>query len=261
MKKIITILLAIAITSSLAGCSILDKFKAEDGSVNLDNVIDNIIKEDTDMVENSKLTGEELEEAMIISKDNAMFTKDTLPDDMLDVDIDSDGLTNAEEIQYGTDLYTMDTDGDGIEDGIEVYETETSPLKWSSRDDGVSDLEYHIVNQNKDFRTGWTQANEFNVKVRITKPEDWLYYFTKVSTDVFNELETISEAFRINEFSGVLAVDTSMFNEDVLNSITVYKDVNGVATKIDTAVNENKLVEFIVSSGDTLVLVYKQAES
>ena len=36
------------------------------------------------------------------------------------VDVDGDGLTNAEEEALGTDPYSKDTDGDGYDDGEEV---------------------------------------------------------------------------------------------------------------------------------------------
>lgn len=40
---------------------------------------------------------------------------------------DSDGLTNLEEFQHGTDPNNPDTDGDGISDGDEVHKFHTDP--------------------------------------------------------------------------------------------------------------------------------------
>lgn len=37
-----------------------------------------------------------------------------------DVDSDGDGLTNREEMNYGTDPLNIDTDDDGISDKVEV---------------------------------------------------------------------------------------------------------------------------------------------
>ena len=61
-------------------------------------------------------------------------------------DQDGDGLTNAEEALIGTDPTKKDTDGDGINDGIEVgankvYNagTDTNPLDKDTDDDGLSD--------------------------------------------------------------------------------------------------------------------------
>jgi len=65
----------------------------------------------------------------------------TLPPDdpMLLVDSDSDGLTNIEEEELGTDPKSKDTDGDGLWDGNEIKTYFTDPLDKDSDDDGVHD--------------------------------------------------------------------------------------------------------------------------
>ena len=45
------------------------------------------------------------------------------------LDLDSDGLTNLEEYQNGTDPNNPDTDGDGFSDGDEVHTLHTDPTK------------------------------------------------------------------------------------------------------------------------------------
>ncbi|MHA7630708.1 Ig-like domain-containing protein [Corallococcus sp. M7] len=54
-------------------------------------------------------------------------------------DADNDGLSDAEEAQYGTDPRNADTDGDGLSDGVEVHSGRTDPLDDDSDDDGVLD--------------------------------------------------------------------------------------------------------------------------
>lgn len=54
-------------------------------------------------------------------------------------DPDSDGLTNLEEFNAGTDPNLADTDGDGLKDGEEVKTTKTDPTKVDSDGDGLSD--------------------------------------------------------------------------------------------------------------------------
>ncbi|MFA6198772.1 MAG: hypothetical protein WC734_06525, partial [Patescibacteria group bacterium] len=44
------------------------------------------------------------------------------------VDLDGDGLTNAEEVTLGTDTTKADTDEDGLNDGLEVNVYFTDPL-------------------------------------------------------------------------------------------------------------------------------------
>lgn len=59
----------------------------------------------------------------------------------VDLDADSDGLKNGEELKYGTDLVLADTDEDCISDYDEIYgKVKSDPLKQDSDDDGISDF-------------------------------------------------------------------------------------------------------------------------
>ena len=53
-------------------------------------------------------------------------------------DADEDGLSDAAELDGGTDPTSSDTDGDGLSDGDEI-ENETDPLDPDSDDDGLAD--------------------------------------------------------------------------------------------------------------------------
>ena len=55
-------------------------------------------------------------------------------------DPDSDGLTNDEEAELGTNPEVADSDGDGVSDGNEVR-TGTDPLSADSDGDGQPDNE------------------------------------------------------------------------------------------------------------------------
>lgn len=54
-------------------------------------------------------------------------------------DADKDGLTNGWETQNGTDPKVSDSDGDGIDDGTELYEHGTDPALADSDGDGFDD--------------------------------------------------------------------------------------------------------------------------
>jgi hypothetical protein len=60
-------------------------------------------------------------------------------------DSDEDGLSNDDEILYGTDPNNPDTDGDGISDGDEVHVYGTNPLLTDSDGDGASDSQELFV--------------------------------------------------------------------------------------------------------------------
>ncbi len=57
------------------------------------------------------------------------------------VDSDSDGLTNAEEADLGTDPHDPDTDDDTLTDGAEVHQHETNPLDEDTDHDLLHDGE------------------------------------------------------------------------------------------------------------------------
>lgn len=54
-------------------------------------------------------------------------------------DADADRLTNAREIELGTDLASSDTDGDGLGDGEEVLDYGTDPTTADTDSDGARD--------------------------------------------------------------------------------------------------------------------------
>lgn len=73
------------------------------------------------------------------SKEIAITYKDLIAPEDMDKDPDGDALTNAEELELGTDPLNIDTDGDGIADGTEVQMYNTDPLKYSTSGDSISD--------------------------------------------------------------------------------------------------------------------------
>jgi hypothetical protein len=68
-----------------------------------------------------------------------------------DLDSDGDFLTNAEELQFGSDPYSKDSDRDGLSDLVERDYTPPAlpfdPWKWDSDDNGCSDFDeyYHLI--------------------------------------------------------------------------------------------------------------------
>lgn len=90
-------------------------------------------------------------------------------------DTDNDGLSDYEEAVYKTDPTMQDTDGDGIYDGIEVYITDTNPLKVASGKDEISDGEklYDInyICHYKDGNWNSTLLKQYAVE-KINEPQE-----------------------------------------------------------------------------------------
>ena len=61
--------------------------------------------------------------------------------DAAEMDSDADRLTDAQELEIGTDPYLADSDGDGLADGDETDFYGTDPLRADTDDDGLDDQE------------------------------------------------------------------------------------------------------------------------
>lgn len=124
-QKIILIVVAVVVVAILAvgGYFLYDKMQ-EDGSP-LENVIENLnvvpaanentnsilnLNKNTNVVANVNLNEAVNENENLNANDNVNLFKDA----------DNDGLTDEEEVLYGTDATNPDTDGDGYLDGEEV---------------------------------------------------------------------------------------------------------------------------------------------
>ncbi len=97
---------------------------------------------------------------------------EVLPDD----DYDSDGLSNLEEFQFGTDPCNPDTDGDGFQDGIEKNSFGTNPLLADSDGDGLSDFDEIVLHRTDPLRAdtdndGWLDGEDANPR-RFTDGSD-----------------------------------------------------------------------------------------
>lgn len=92
-------------------------------------------------IENTKDTFEKNEEKTLKSITEAFSYIKTEVDKQIEElkkDSDSDGLTDANEEKYGTDINLKDTDGDTLNDGYEV-DHKYNPLTQDSDQDGVND--------------------------------------------------------------------------------------------------------------------------
>ncbi len=55
------------------------------------------------------------------------------------VDFDRDGLKTLDEMLLGTSVFNPDTDGDDLNDGVEVHDYKTNPLSTDTDEDGLWD--------------------------------------------------------------------------------------------------------------------------
>jgi len=78
-----------------------------------------------------------LENGAIQDNQNQATSKNMIVNN--NTDTDNDGLSDEEEVQFGTDITMPDTDSDGLFDREEVYSFKTDPLNPDSDGDGFFD--------------------------------------------------------------------------------------------------------------------------
>ncbi|MBR4314185.1 MAG: hypothetical protein IKP66_04670 [Lachnospiraceae bacterium] len=93
------------------------------------------------------------------------FINQIAPITDLELDTDNDTLPDYLEVLYLTDINNEDTDGDGLSDGIEVFRTNTDPLRADTDNDGIRDSDEDFDND------GLTNIDEKNYGTDYENPD------------------------------------------------------------------------------------------
>jgi len=91
------------------------------------------------------------------------------------LDIDGDGLRNIDELWAGTNLLDPDTDGDGLNDGVEVHIYKTSPKNSDTDADGLTDHEevHTYATDPLSADSDGDRVNDFDeCKIHLTNPRN-----------------------------------------------------------------------------------------
>jgi pimeloyl-ACP methyl ester carboxylesterase len=142
-------------------------------------------------------------------------------------DRDHDGLTDEQEVSYGTNLSNPDSDGDGLKDG-EEYARETNPLVIDTDGDGFSDYE--------EVQTGTDPLDANSVIVKPARPSQ-LTSKAISSTQIilgWSDNSASEQGFKIERKLGacnstdqwsqikIVGKDTAAFTNTKLNPNTTY---------------------------------------
>lgn len=100
------------------------------------------------------------------------------PNDSRDAlgDMDADGLTNADELLWQTDIQEPDSDGDSLLDGTEVHELGTDPTRADTDGDGLADdweVDWSLTPAPLDGLLGWWEFDTWDASgTRPTRPKE-----------------------------------------------------------------------------------------
>ncbi|MDE3741460.1 Calx-beta domain-containing protein [Maribacter polysaccharolyticus] len=151
-----------------------------------------------------------------------------------DVDTDGDGLFDGVEATLGTDPTNVDTDGDGIEDGVEVGGDTANPLDEDG--DGIIDaLDSNIADTDSDGVLDW--LDPANTNPCLPNPDSEFCFATVdleiiKASNVDNGYVTIGDyvtfTITVNNVSDELA--TSIQVREILDAIAFDYDSHFIAT-------------------------------
>lgn len=201
---------------------------------------------------------QEIVQEPLLDKELALYDGTNLPEEYKSADYDFDGLDNEDEIKYGTDMNNFDTDGDGISDYDEINRTKTDPLAYSSRNDGVSDMEYIIKEQK--FEAGWNGTKlTGSYNAYFETRDDMLWDIKAVKDELFENLPTLSQIYKISGFSGKMGFCYKGLDDEKAAEIEIYKNNSGELIKLTTSIDtDNKMIVFDVNDGDTVCAIRKE---
>ncbi len=129
------------------------------------------------------------------------------------LDYDNDGLTNGEELEYGTNMYSSDTDGDGVNDNDEINRYKSNPTKYSTADDGISDyikiqkdLEIDKKYDENDVKPEEVKYS-YNIMLHPKNLESQ-YYGGVQEFDIDKNIQSTHKIFDVLKFEGTIIYNT-----------------------------------------------------
>lgn len=171
-----------------------------------------------------------------------------------DADSDGDGLSNAQEIELGTNPQLSDTDDDGLSDYDEIYVYETDPLNPDSDSDGLQDGdEPHIGLDPTNPETFGTPDAEYKVAQTVQADSKTLSYINttenpyslSINLNAVGYAENALSA-EISSYTNVLSSNTAIVG-NIVSLDYLYDEIE------DVTLNFEMSSEYLDSMGETTV--------
>lgn len=179
-------------------------------------------------------------------------------------DSDGDGLSNAKEIELGTNSQNVDTDSDGLSDYDEINVYGTNPIKKDTDDDGIEDWDevklgldpkssasdgttpdsertfsQHIDAEAENFKEINTDDNPFDVSMDITATGSAISNLKSYESGYSNAIKsdmtlgitpefTYSEGLKVEDVTINFALKSEAVNEANENNDSVNDNLKGL---------------------------------
>lgn len=168
------------------------------------------------------------------------------------IDLDGDDLSNLTELRLGTSINNSDTDGDGLDDGLEVNDLKTNPLATDTDYDNLGDkLEIEnyrtnplVIDTDDD---GFSDSLEINIHgtnpLETDTDSDNLDDWTEISVHGSNPKSTdtdndgLSDGLEANTY-GTNLLDNDTDNDKLLDAVEVYGwsiTINGASSQVTSS--------------------------
>lgn len=194
------------------------------------------------------------QEVYITGTDPTVYDSVTSGVSDADADSDGDGLSNAQEIELGTNPQLSDTDDDGLSDYDEIYVYQTDPINPDSDDDGLQDGdEPHIGLDPTNPETFGTPDAEYKIVQTVQADSETLSYINtaenpyslSISLNAAGYAENALSA-EISSYTNVLSSNTAIVG-NIVSLDYLYDDIE------DVTLNFEMSSEYLNSMGETTV--------
>lgn len=172
------------------------------------NLFDGILDEEL-----SKIEMKNYFYSSIISLQNTDLLEFNISEENIEKDYDGDGLSNMEELGYGTSIFNLDTNGNGIFDNIEVANIYEDAIDYT--DIPEADYNYDYLSENSFYDV--TGIAVTNVKSGEYTDFQKSAYIESYNGFAFDTFEKLSAPYIVHDYAGDLYIEFNRSKDDSLS--------------------------------------------
>jgi hypothetical protein len=209
----------------------------------------------------------EADQAELYSVELAIKYEDLITPEDMEKDYDEDALTNAKELELGTDPLNLDTDADGIADGTEIEMYNTDPLKYSTPGDNTSDgakvnaelnplKKVSLITKIKNQMFPKTiEVEDSDIKIETSDLETMNnYIINKCQVSDLKE-SLLATPIKIHNVNGKVVIPLEEESSET-TKVAYYNEYTGKYTEIKAKVKDNTVEVDVENENPLPIIVY-----